>query len=178
MCPGGETGRRKGLKILILTTDNQRFQYVPSHIIRTVILFITWRLKPWCVWPQVRLNPGETKNDEPRVIPLSDMMMWFFKNKLPRVCDYVFTYNGKQLTSIHTGWTKTVKALSGSYSNLLVHDLRRSAIRNMVRSGVPERVPVFIWFAIRQVIIFLKKLLISTRIWKCGVVHIADFSGL
>jgi len=85
----------------------------------------------------VRLNPNETKNKEGRVIPLSSMMMWFLKTKLPRCSDFVFTYKGKPLRSIRTGWNE---AQEGAKDKVLFHDLRRSAIRNMVRAGVPERV--------------------------------------
>jgi integrase len=85
----------------------------------------------------VRLNPGETKNKEGRVIPLSDMMMWLLTKKLPHVSEYVFTYRGKRLKSIKQGWGDAQEDLPETF---LFHDLRRSAIRNMVRSGVPERV--------------------------------------
>jgi integrase len=127
------------------------FQHLPAHT-RPVILFCyesgcriqeTLNIK----WEQidslsqmVRLNPGETKNDEPRVVPVSDMMMFFFKQKLPHCSEFVFTYKGKHLTSIRTGWEQTCKKLGGPYEHLLVHDLRRSAVRNMVKSGVPEKV--------------------------------------
>lgn len=84
----------------------------------------------------VRLNPGETKNKEGRVIPLSDLMYWLLK-KMPRVSDYTFTYRGKPMKSIKQGWGE---AQAESEHKLLFHDLRRSAVRNMVRAGVPERV--------------------------------------
>jgi integrase len=85
----------------------------------------------------VRLNPNETKNKEGRVIPLSRMMMWFLKTKVPRCSEFVFTYKGKRLRDIRTGWDE---AQEGAKVKVLFHDLRRSAIRNMVRAGVPERV--------------------------------------
>ena len=85
----------------------------------------------------VRLNPNETKNKQGRVIPLSELMMWFLKNKVSRCSDFVFTYRGKPLRSIRTGWDA---AQGKGKDRLLFHDLRRSAIRNMVRAGVPERV--------------------------------------
>jgi integrase len=84
----------------------------------------------------VRLNANETKNDEGRVFSFSDLMYdWFVR--LPDVSDYVFTYRGKPLKNIRTGWEEAA-------NGLLFHDLRRSAIRNMVRAGVPERVAMTI----------------------------------
>jgi len=88
----------------------------------------------------VRFAPGETKNAESRVVPCSEMMMFFFKRKLPHCSAYVFTYKGRHLTSIKTAWGNTVKKLGWPYKDLLVHDLRRSAVRNFVRSGVSEKV--------------------------------------
>jgi integrase len=85
----------------------------------------------------VRLNPGETKNKDGRVIPLSDMMLWFLEKKVPRISEYIFTYRGKPMRSLKQGWNE---AQSESSDKILFHDLRRSAVRNMVRSGVPERV--------------------------------------
>jgi len=65
--------------------------------------------------------------------------MYFFK-RLPHCSAYVFTFQGRHLTSIRTAWENTVEALGGPYENLLVHDLRRSAVRNFTRSGVPEKI--------------------------------------
>ena len=87
----------------------------------------------------VRLNPGETKNKQGRVIPLSEMMV-FMLNRLPRKSEFVFTYKGKQFYDFRTGWKKACKAAGRDFDDFLFHDLRRSAVRNMVRSGTPERV--------------------------------------
>jgi integrase len=86
----------------------------------------------------VRLNLGETKNLDGRVIPLSDMVMYLLRETLPRCSEYVFTVNGKPIKSVKTGWAKACK--EAGFPNLLFHDLRRSAIRNMVRAGVPEAI--------------------------------------
>ena len=85
----------------------------------------------------IRLD--ETKNDDSRTIPISKMMAFMLK-RLQRINEFVFTYQGRHLRSIRTGWQKTCKELGEKYEHLLVHDLRRSAIRNMVRSGVSEKI--------------------------------------
>ena len=97
------------------------------------VLNLRWNQIDW-IQGVVRLDPGATKNDEARVIPCSKMMMFYFK-RLTRVCEYCFTFQGKHLRSIRTGWLKAV-----GKSKLLVHDLRRSGVRNLIRAGVPERV--------------------------------------
>src|ERR1039458_8211251 len=96
------------------------------------VLNLKWRQVDMreCV---VRLDPGSTKNDEARVIPCTEKMMMYF-GKLPRVSEYCFTFKGKHLRSVRTGWMMTVG------KKYLVHDLRRSGVRNLIRAGVPERV--------------------------------------
>ena len=59
--------------------------------------------------------------------------MKYFKD-LPRVNEYCFTYKGRHLRSVRTGWMMVVG------DRYLVHDLRRSGVRNLIRAGVPERV--------------------------------------
>jgi len=144
-----ENNVRKGF------VDNERFWWIynllPTHQ-KPVALFAyeTGARKSEVLalqWTQiddmrgvVRLNPGETKNKEGRVIPLSPLMMYMLLNEVPRVSPYVFTYRGKQLRSIKTGWAKACELAGRGFENFMFHDLRRSAVRNMVRSGVPERV--------------------------------------
>lgn len=102
-------------------------------------------------WPQVNLrtrtitlDPGTTKNDERRVIYMPDELYETLAElKLmqeyswPHV-DHVFVRDGKRIKSIQRSWGAACKAvgLEGRW----FHDLRRSAIRNMVRAGIPERV--------------------------------------
>jgi integrase len=102
------------------------------------IISLRWKQLDWQSG-FVRLNPGETKNDEGRVIPLSGMTM-FMLNRLPKVSDFLFTYKNKPLRNFKTGWAAACKAAGKGYEHFLFHDLRRSAVRNMVRGGTPERV--------------------------------------
>jgi hypothetical protein len=53
-------------------------------------------------------------------------------------CPYLFHNDGNPIVDCRHAW-KTACAKAG-LSGLLVHDLGRSGIRNMVRSGVPEAV--------------------------------------
>jgi integrase len=102
-------------------------------------------------WPQVdlnrrliRLNPGETKNREGRVVYMgSELYEALAEQKAQRDwswpdCESVFTRSGEPIKSFKKAWRSACKRVG--LEDLLFHDLRRSAIRSLVRSGVPERV--------------------------------------
>lgn len=106
-------------------------------------------------WRQIDLNnriahlePGTTKNGQGRTIPLTEQILEILKaqevarqTNFPN-CEYVFCRKGKRIGNFQRAWKSACNraALAGR----LFHDLRRSAVRNMVRAGVPERVAMAI----------------------------------
>ena len=93
---------------------------------------------------QIRLNPGETKNDEGRVLPIyGEMRHWLEMQlavrdtKYPR-CPWVFHHEGNLIVDFRKAWASATKR-AGLFG-IVFHDLRRSAVRNMREAGIPENV--------------------------------------
>ena len=93
---------------------------------------------------EIRLDPGTTKNDEPRTIPLAGQLLEMLKierEKNPGA-EFVFTRNGQRIGTFWKAWKSACKR--AGLQGLLFHDLRRTGVRNLVRAGVPERVAMAI----------------------------------
>jgi len=98
----------------------------------------------------VRLEPGSTKNDEGRTVYLDDELkeiihkQWEARKKSEKLTSYVFPNrsNTGRIKDFRDGWYKACK--QSGIGKKLFHDLRRTAIRNMVRAGTPERIVMMI----------------------------------
>ncbi len=115
----------------------------------------------------IRLDPGETKNEEARMIYLNDELMKEMKvlhinRRLG--CPYVFHLGGRAIGEFRKSWKTAcidagicevakdkegkpivIKDRKGNEKVVKIptkifHDFRRTAVRNMIRSGIPERV--------------------------------------
>ena len=106
----------------------------------------------------VRLNAGETKNGDGRVIPLGDELLESLKlqlhlrNTAVPDCPLVFFRIVKTKENPVARWLPigdfrkvwdSACAKSG-LTGRIFHDLRRSAVRALIRSGVQERVAMMI----------------------------------
>jgi integrase len=98
----------------------------------------------------VRIESGETKNNEARTVYLDDELKEVFLNQklrqkeLAKISNYVFTNptGTDQIKHFRKSWgSACTKAKIGKK---LFHDFRRTAVRNMVRAGIPERVAMMI----------------------------------
>ena len=98
----------------------------------------------------VRLDPGDAKNSEPRSVAVDAEVLevlnrqWKLRGKSGAILPFVFL-NAKGTDRIKQ-FVKTWKTAckNAQVGKRLFHDFRRSAVRNMVRAGVPERVAMTI----------------------------------
>jgi len=99
-------------------------------------------------WPDVdlaagvvRLSPTRSKTDAPRLLPLSEPLRQVLARRRKRRRtgdDRVFLRDGVPVRA----WRHALRDACGraGVPHRLLHDCRRTAARNLVRGGVPERV--------------------------------------
>jgi integrase len=139
--------------------EPQQFEAVLAHLpapIRLVITFAYltgWRLKSEVLplqWRQVdwqgrvvRLEPGSTKNGDGRMYPFTAALEALLKAQLAeherlkkqdRLVPHVFHRDSKKIRDFRKAW-ETACAAAGC-AGRIPHDLRRTAVRNLERSGV------------------------------------------
>jgi len=98
----------------------------------------------------VRIEAGDTKNDDARTVYLDTELRKIFTRQRgimkekQKILPYVFPNmlcTGK-IKDFRKGWMSACE--KAKIGTRLFHDLRRTAVRNMVRAGVPERVVMMI----------------------------------
>ena len=99
-------------------------------------------------WPQVDFEAGlisleDTKNGEPRLVPIlnGDMRELLAEARKERDeqwpdSPHVFNRFGEQIKDLRWAWSEACKR--AGVPDLRFHDLRRTAVRNMRRAGVPQ----------------------------------------
>ncbi|HEY6330070.1 MAG TPA: site-specific integrase [Blastocatellia bacterium] len=93
---------------------------------------------------EIRLDPGTTKTDEPRTVPLTGELLEMLKmefHKNPEG-EFIFVREDGRIRSFRKAWASACKR--ANLGGLLFHDLWRTGLRNLVRAGVPERVAMAI----------------------------------
>ncbi len=93
----------------------------------------------------IRLEPGTTKTDEGRLIPLMGDLpqvleaWWRHTRAAYPGCPWVIHYRGRRVKSLYKRTWKAACDRVGLKGKLF-HDFRRTAIRNMIRAGISEHV--------------------------------------
>jgi integrase len=101
----------------------------------------------------LRIEPGRTKNRDARLVFLTPQLKADIADQLARVREmernlgitspWLFPhlrgpYRGRRIRDIERLWRRVCE--DAGCAGMLKHDLRRTAARNMINLGVPERV--------------------------------------
>lgn len=105
---------------------------------RGEILSLRWDQVDWQE-NLIRLERRQTKAKQARVAPLyGELRAWLDMAFSTREgCPNVISWKGEGIREIKTAWNKA--RIRAKLPELLVHDLRRTAVRNMIRAGIPEK---------------------------------------
>jgi integrase len=88
----------------------------------------------------IRFESRQTKGKKPRTAPIyGDMERWIRSQLETRVpgCPFVFHHHSKPVGGQLRGWREACERTG--MPDLLFHDLRRSAVRNMKRAGIGDK---------------------------------------
>jgi integrase len=121
------------------------FAYVMGWRVQSELLSLEWRQIDRKTHT-IRLDGGTTKNKRARIVDYGDNEdllglvadLWAEHTALSEkgtICPSVFHRNGRRIKTFRQAWAKACK--DAGYPGRILHDLRRSAVRNLVRSGTP-----------------------------------------
>lgn len=120
------------------------FAYLTGWRLKAEVLGLEWRQVDW-TGRVVRLDPGTTKNREGRSYPFTGALESLLKAQLAehetlakagRLVALVFHRDGDRIKSFRRAWLSACRA--AGVPGRLVHDFRRTAVRNLERAGVPR----------------------------------------
>lgn len=123
------------------------FAYYTGWRVQSEILPLTWD-RVDLEAGTVRLYRGTTKNKDGRIIALPLVLREVLEQQWQEhlthspTCSYVFPKDGERMLTFYKAWRRACK--DAGLSGKLSHDFRRTAVRNLVRAGVPERVAMMV----------------------------------
>lgn len=123
------------------------FAFITGWRIRSEVLLLQWRQIDFTAG-RVRLEPGTTKNKKGREFAFTRELRALLEaqkaltDALQRehgvIIPHVFHRKGKPISSFYRAWRSACK--KAGVPGRIPHDFRRTAVRNLVRDGVSERV--------------------------------------
>lgn len=120
------------------------FAYLTGWRIRSEVLPLEWRQVDWS-GRVVRLDPGTTKNGEGRSFPFTAALEALLRTQLAeqerlkkadKIVPLVFHREGERIKSLRGAWQSACKG--AGVPGRILHDFRRTAVRNLERAGVPR----------------------------------------
>jgi integrase len=156
-------------KIRLLKGNPARKGFLAKEQFNSLVSFLPAKLKPLITflyfcgvrlgeaeqidWSQIdlkaaliRLEEDQTKNSEARTIPLPDVLVKMLSKIEPKegtVFDTTNLRKAWQKACVAAGlgtFTEVDEKADKRYTGLIIHDLRRSAIKNLMKAGVNEKV--------------------------------------
>ena len=129
--------------------DAVQFVFITGWRSRSEVLPLKWAQVDF-VGGFVRLEPGTTKNNEGRAFPLIPELRALLERRqaITRRCEraqariiaHAFHRYGKPIKSLRRAWMTACR--DAGRPGLLLHDLRRSAVRNLERAGISRSVAI------------------------------------
>lgn len=122
--------------------DHQRLILVIGYHLgmrRGEILGLRWDQVDWHE-NLIRLERKQTKSKQARVAPLyGELRAWLdmAASSKKENCPFIVSWRGERIREVKSAWNKA--RVRAKVPGLLVHDLRRTAVRNMIRAGIPEK---------------------------------------
>jgi adhesin HecA-like repeat protein len=123
------------------------FAYITGWRVPSEVLKLQWRHVDFEAG-SVRLDAGTTKNGEGRVFPLTHELRALLEAQRERtrhvereqgvICPWVFHRSGRPVLDFRNAWVRACEA--AGCPGRIRHDFRRTAVRNLVRAAIPERV--------------------------------------
>ena len=130
------------------------FAYLTGWRIPSGVLSLQWRNVDR-EYGLVRLDVGTTTNDTGRVFPYGELLpelskvmeeQWVRTKAVEQergiVCPWVFHRNGKPIRDFRNAWARATE--QAGCPDRIPHDFRRTAVRNLVRAGVPENIAMML----------------------------------
>jgi integrase len=127
-------------KLLLELPEHLRLLFVIAYhtgLRRGALLRIKWSQvdgEESCIWME---GKKANRKPEPVAVPIYGDMAKFLALQ-PRESEYLFARGARPIKDFRESWDQACER--AGIPDLLFHDLRRTAIRNMRRAGVPESV--------------------------------------